>query len=220
MATLLLVILVPRLLPPQYIPLGLGLHKSMEMASSSLSQTLAGLWLDWSKKTGTIDDNDDNDDQVDGDEYGAGEGLLRVFWMINILQLGCIFLLWRFEARRRRRANDQRVEAEEYEQLPMEGVNEASYDDDEEDEDNETEHDDLNSSAGGSPLTKRVGEEELGGTVEEAKIGSGRPPDNETSSALVADDNERRRARRYLFISLGFIVLVWVLFLVSAWSRL
>lgn len=213
MATLLLVILIPRLLPPQYIPLGLGIHKSMEMASSSLSQTLGGLWLDWSKDTITEDD--------EGDEYEAGEGLLRVFWMINIFQLGCIFLLWRFEARRRLMADERRLGVEEYEQLPMEGVGEESVYEDEDNIEGGSEDDPNSVWAGGSPGLKRITTEEPDDTEEESKIGSGpRPQSREASSAVAADDNERRRARWYLFISLGFIGVVWTVFLVSAWSRL
>lgn len=215
MATLLLVILIPRLLPPQYIPLGLGLHKSMEMASSSLSQTLAGLWLDWTKKT--ADDEDD--------EYEAGEGLLRLFWAINILQVGCIVLLWKFEARRRARVDQSRIaRAEEYEQLPMASVsdisNSAYDDDDEEDEEEDQDRDrDLNKVTSDTEDDVN-GESGYDSQDPEGEVKQSRPRPQEMSSALALDDQERRRGRRYLYTSLGFIGVVWVVFLASAWSRL
>lgn len=197
MASLLMVILVPRLLPPGYIPLGLGLHKSLEMASTSLSQTLAGLWLDWTKKTA---------DDVD-DEYVAGEGLLRMFWAINILQFGCILLLWRFEAKRRA-SLERGFSAEEYEQLPMEGVG------DESDHDSE---DDLDLSHDSIPNRDQPTHAELE-PAEGLKLAPRRR--QQTSSAIAADENERRRGRYYLLASLGYICVVWLVFLASAWSRL
>lgn len=194
MATLLLVILVPGLLPPPLVPLGLGLHKSMEMASSSLSQTLAGLWLDWTDDAAVSE-------RMEQEAYEAGEGLLRIFWFINILQLGCIFLLWRFEARRRQFREDGLViQAEEYEQLPMSAVSydtpsETLYDDDQSDEGREDE-DDIKRQA--------VEPDGLAGSA----------------AALALDDRERRRGKWAFRASLGFIAIVWVVFLVSAWSRL
>lgn len=199
MATLLLVILVPRLLPAAYIPLGLGLHKSMEMASSSLSQTLAGLWLDWTRKT--ADDEDD--------EYEAGEGLLRIFWIINILQLGCILLLWRFEGHRRRSHSftlgDDRIErAEEYEQLPLSDVSDGPS----------------------SPLTEYASRRLSADDDDNDDI---KPvldpvpdsaPEVEPCSALASTEGERQRSRVYFYISLLFIAFVWIVFLGSAWSRL
>ena len=87
-ATLLFVIVVPRILPAHLVPIGLGIHKSMEMAASSFSQTVSGLWLDHARAT-------------TGSGQAGGEGLLRTFWAINLLQLLCAVGLWRFEARRR-----------------------------------------------------------------------------------------------------------------------
>jgi hypothetical protein len=97
-ATLLLVILIPRILPPRLVPLGLGLHKSMEMASSTLVQTLSGVWLDHGQKGG----------------FRAGEVLLRVFWVANALQLLTAIILWRLERSRRK--------ALMYEALPLDEV--------------------------------------------------------------------------------------------------
>ncbi|ORX33514.1 major facilitator superfamily domain-containing protein [Kockovaella imperatae] len=106
-ATLLLVILVPRILPSHLVPLGLGLHKSMEMASSSLSQTLAGVWLDHAKVK-------------DPTERMGGQVLLRTFWLINLLQLACALGLWRFDGWKRKQA---------YAPIPLEGDGQAEDED-------------------------------------------------------------------------------------------
>ena len=110
MITLLMVILVPRIVPMHLVPLGLGLHKSMEMASTTTSQTLSGLWLDSAQGV--------------PENTAAGTGLLRFYWTTNALQLGCAILLWRLEEWRRARPEGPEdgvdlSKAEEYEVLPM-----------------------------------------------------------------------------------------------------
>lgn len=202
-ATLLLVILVARLLPPGYVPLGLGIHKSMEMASSSLSQTLAGLWLDWTRKT------------ADGeqDEYKAGEGLLRIFWLINLLQLGCMMFLWRLEKKRRVSLRDSIEKAEEYEQLPMSDV--ESPDVFERNHDYNDTRSESDGEDGRSQSSELEREERLA-----KPEGPNTPEVTEVSSALARDDAERRRGRVCFYASLSMIALVWVVFLISAWSRL
>lgn len=120
MSTLLLVILEPKLLPAHLIPLGLGLHKSLETASSSLSQTLAGIILDHIR------------DKADPDtaDFQAGQGLLTIFWVINALQLACAIYLWRLEKSRRSRLRTEIERAEEYERIP---IADDELDDDEDD---------------------------------------------------------------------------------------
>ncbi|EIW68617.1 hypothetical protein TREMEDRAFT_69096 [Tremella mesenterica DSM 1558] len=174
MATLLMVIVVPRLLPPALVPLGLGLHKSLEMASSSLSQTLSGLWLDHARGA----------DEEEA-EYQAGSSLLRVYWTINILQFICALFLWRLERKKRREGG---VEiAEEYEQLPS-----------------------------SDPVEEGSEGEEQEGRVNKVPLIRVDGP----SSALVHSEGERRRARWGFGASLGFIGVVWLVFMTTAWSRL
>lgn len=158
MATLLMVILVPRFLPSSLVPLGLGLHKSMEMASSSLSQTLSGMWLDGQE-----------------DSVSGGEGLLRIFWTINVLQLGCAVGLWLMEERKRKLSSL----AEEYESLPLGDI--------------------------GDELER-----------EEQKV----LHRSEPSSALASSDAESRRSKIFFRSALGFVVIVWVVFLADAWNEL
>jgi hypothetical protein len=94
-----MVIVVPRILPTHLVPLGLGIHKSMEMASSTIMQTLSGVWLD----------HDEISQSRGG--YEAGAALLRVFWVINLLQLGCVVWLYWLERKRR--------SVEVYQSVPM-----------------------------------------------------------------------------------------------------
>ena len=114
-ATLLLVILVPRILPSRLIPLGLGLHKSMEMAASSLSQTLSGVWLDYAKAQ-------------DPTEGSGGDGLLRIFLTINALQLACAVILWRFDRWKSRRIS---INASAQEYIPVSTFDAEAGQDDE-----------------------------------------------------------------------------------------
>jgi hypothetical protein len=146
MSTLLMVILVPRLLPRRLVPLGLGLHKSMEMASSSMTQTLAGLWLDHARGQG---------------EFTAGQRLIAAFWGINTMQLACGGVLWAMT----------RGTRSQYEPIPI------SLDDQEE-----------------------------------------RP--GETSIGLATTPREKRRSKGFFAGSLGYIGLVWAVFLGTAWSKL
>ena len=214
MSTLLLVIVVPRLLPPHLIPLGLGLHKSMEMAASSLSQTLAGLWLDSVKDAS----EDDGSTGSGGKVYDAGGGLLRVFWIINILQLLVALYLWKLEERRRRRASTVAA-AEEYEQLPGEVAGASGLARFTSSEDRHghghRERDEVDSLDDAAASIDDEAEDE-----EEIKEVSVRPIEGPPRSALAADEAEKRRGKRGFMASLGFIALVWMVFMTTAWSRL
>jgi hypothetical protein len=190
-ATLLMVILVPRMLPPHLVSLGLGLHKSMEMASSTLSQTVAGVWLDWAK-------GQDEEQQ----EYQAGQGLLLTFLGINVLQLGCAVVLWKLWARRAR----ELAPGMAYERLPL---GELGGEGDEDDE-----LDDLES-VRNMPLlgrTERVVEE-----VEEVLKS---PQMERTLFEPAITKEERKWGRIFSVSSLGFILLVWAVFFATAWTKM
>lgn len=185
MATLLMVILVPRFLPPEIVPLGLGLHKSVEMASSAMSQTVSGMWLDRAK----------------GKAENGGEGLLRAFWGINLAQLGCAGWLWLLEARRRKSmgGDGDEDEGKDYERLPM---NDLPPLDSESDSDDEFTYQGRMKSVEKDPVED---------------IGEANPI---PSSALARDDQEKSRSKVFLGMSLGWIGLVWVVFLVDAYMDL
>lgn len=88
------------------------------MSASTLTQTLAGLWLDHH-----VDENETND--VDKSTL-AGGILLRVFLWINVVQVGCAAVMWMMERRRRLSGHaarpGSRIEAEAYERLPLDDI--------------------------------------------------------------------------------------------------
>jgi hypothetical protein len=190
MSTLLMVILIPRFLPSELVPLGLGLHKSIETASSAMSQTLSGIWLDAAKK---------------GAEDGSGArgagGLLGMFWFINILQLGCAVCLWILEGRRRGHATSDTVAAEQYARLPLNDLPSL-------DSDSEAEAENI-----WAPVRRRRSAGDDGKRVPEEDVYT-------PSSALADGESEKRRSKVFLGMSLVWIGLVWVLFLVDAYIDL
>jgi hypothetical protein len=255
MSTLLLVILVPRFLPAQLVPLGLGLHKSMEMASSALSQTLSGMWLDRARAADGAGSGDGS-----GSGEGAGEGaadesenawavsgLVRAFLLVNVAQLVCVVALWRFEAARRKENEAAGVvqRAEEYERLPMNDLPALDSSDDDEDDD-EAEAESMKryrTLRGAGGLGERKASAGGGARVERSRRASGadrgRSPDEGyedgsgvgerdgaggeftgPTSALARDEGERGRSRVFLGVSVGWIGVVWAVFLVDAYMDL
>jgi len=85
-APLLLVVIVPRIVPLEYISTTLGLHKSLEHTGTTITQTLSGLWLDSEKKEGEAGSL-----TILSEKDGPGlQWLLNVFLFINVLQLAAI----------------------------------------------------------------------------------------------------------------------------------
>ena len=246
MSTLLLVLLVPRFLPPTYVPLGLGLHKSMEMASSAMSQTLAGVWLDHAKEADSGEGREGGGgDGEDAGQETATKGLVRAWLFINVLQLVCVYVLWRFEKRRRSaretcsgseggtrrvgaeegKASGRRYEAEEYERLPLNDLPalDSSDDDDSDIDDEDVRRSKLRMPSGaGSRAGGARGASVQGSDHEhqQQRLQAAADTENGPSSALARTDAERRRSRVFLVSSLGWIGLVWVVFLVDAYLDL
>lgn len=246
MSTLLLVLLVPRFLPPTYVPLGLGLHKSMEMASSAMSQTLAGVWLDHAKEADSDEGREGGGGEEDAGQETATKGLLRAWLLINVLQLVCVYALWCFEKRRRSaretgsgseggtrrvggeegKASGRRYEAEEYERLPLNDLPalDSSDDDDSDFDDEHVRRSKLKmpSGAAGSRAGGARGASVQGSDPERQQQGlqAAAGPESGPSSALARTNAERRRSKMFLVSSLGWIGLVWVVFLVDAYLDL
>lgn len=191
MSPLLMVILVPKLLPPHLVPLGLGLHKSMEMASSSLSQTLAGLWLDRAKAG----------PESQQDVKTAGRSLIGIWWLLNLGQLACTFWLYWYESKRRALLEDHKTR-EAYERLPMSDV---SGDSDSEDENCDN----------GQPTPQTAYRQ----PAEGANVFVVHLSDQDMTG-LARSEAERTRSRFALYGCLVWILVVWTIFLGTAWSRL
>lgn len=205
---LLLVVMVARILPVALVPLGLGMHKAMESAASTASQTLAGLWLDWAKDHRGGQDN-------------AAHGLLVIFAVVNVLQILSAGGLWKFESARRtalsHRPSGLHDHADEYERLPLAadaeqggagglGLRAAASarsslsDDDYENDSNDDDAPFASSFDDCLPAAK--------GEVEEPQTG------------LARTDAERARGKTSFRICLCFLVSVWVLFIATAWRKL
>ncbi|KAF8078597.1 major facilitator superfamily domain-containing protein [Lyophyllum atratum] len=72
---LLLVVLVPKIVPPKYVSTALGAHKSLEQTGSTIFQTLAGLALDTRENAGGRSSD------------AALQHLLCIFLILNVLHL-------------------------------------------------------------------------------------------------------------------------------------
>lgn len=189
-----MVILVPKILPPHLVPLGLGLHKSMEMASSSLSQTLAGLWLDRAKPDSAVGPD------AETDLKSAGRSLIVIWWLVNVCQLACAFWLYRIEGKRRAAVEKQLVK-EEYERLPLSDVSDDSL----------VDEGDRHGEVGGSYFPPDPTPPTTTNETRDTPTGM---------SGLAQSEAEKWRSKIALCGCLGWIALVWTVFLGTAWSRL
>lgn len=196
---LLLVILVPRILPSSLVPLGLGIHKAVEVAASTATQTTAGLWLDY--------------EQESRGKKWAVHSLLVIFAALNVLQIGQLLGLWKFEAIRRGQINRKRArmfEARRYERLPLSPNEEEPEDSSEEyDSDDTTTIQDV--FLEDEPLTlarRNNSPDPLPITIDDPQSG------------LARTDAERHRGKVAFSTSLGFIAFVWIEFIITAWRKL
>ncbi|CAK5280537.1 unnamed protein product [Mycena citricolor] len=96
-APLLLVLIVPKIVPAKFISTALGAHKSLEQSGATILQTLAGFIMDKDKR-----------DRPDG---SSTQGILNVFWSLNVFQLLSIMgVAWLQYQRRARPARTTRNE--------------------------------------------------------------------------------------------------------------
>lgn len=171
----------------------------------------------------------------------AVKSLLRAWLVINVLQLLCVYMLWRFERRRRlaqaveggghdgrdetgKPEGVSRYEAEEYERLPLNDLPPLDSSDDDSDADDS----DIRRNKYGAGKGAMRGDRGSGADMylatdpdhverqREDHDGLSTTP----SSALARTDNERARSRVFLASSLAWIGLVWVVFLVDAYLDL
>lgn len=197
---LLLVILVPRILPSSLVPLGLGIHKAVEVAASTVTQTTAGLWLDF--------------EQESRGKKWAVHSLLIIFAALNVVQIGQLLGLWKFESVRRHQISRKRarvIEAVRYERLPM-APSEAEEDDSSDEYDSDDE--------GTAIQDVFLADEPL------AQRRPAQDPDplpisiDDPQSGLARTGAERRRGKLAFKTALGFIAFVWIEFIITAWRKL
>lgn len=252
------------------------------MASSALSQTLAGVWLDRVRvdpgnNSVGAGESESGQGEDDGSENAqAVAGLIRAFWVINVLQFICVLVLWKFESVRRRdnasggegATGGMVLAAEQYERLPLNDLPPLDSDDEDDvyDDDGVVKGHpahargrgqfDGGGSAGGKMESKLTGYNDDNGSwgarrssrssrrlsgmsnFEEtardendsasSRIGNGEYVDREDdglgfagpTSALARDETERKRSRGFLWLSVGWIGVVWAVFLVDAYVDL
>lgn len=146
--------MVPRLVPPRYVPTALGAHKSIESAGSTISVTLAGAILDravLAVKTpsegkapaaSSIEGSSSsyfaarvsNLLAIKAESGGplnptprqqkAAWDILAGFFLVNCLSIACILLLWKLDRRRRAAIAAAAAEAE-YTAVSSEEIEEA-----------------------------------------------------------------------------------------------
>lgn len=121
----LLVVIVPRIVPLEYISTTLGLHKSvrtpasaptiilkpyvqLEQTGTTITQTLSGLWLD-SKKEETKSGSITIVSEKDGPRL---QWLLNGFFFVNILHLAAIWGLSYLNEKKRNAPKDVTVQSE------------------------------------------------------------------------------------------------------------
>jgi len=103
-STLLLVLVVPGIVTSRYIPLALGAHKSIEMAGSTLSSTIAGWLLDAhpKKQPESPPPTPTSTDPIPLDG-GSTWNVFLGFLFANIVQLAVVLWLRRADIRRYKR---------------------------------------------------------------------------------------------------------------------
>lgn len=197
---LLLVILVPRILPSALVPLGLGIHKAVEVAASTATQTTSGLWLDYEQETR-------------GKKW-AVHSLLVAFAVLNVLQIVQLLGLWKFETIRRHEIRRRRTHAflaAHYERVPM-APSETDDDssDDAYDSDSETTIQDV------------FLEDEPLANIRSSEVAVDALPikHDDPQSGLARTEAEKQRGKLAFKTALGFIAFVWIEFIVTAWRKL
>ncbi len=116
-----MVILIPCLVSQEFVSTGLGLHKSMEMSSSTLSQTLSGVFLDWDTRE-VLHPHPVMQQRVetkDSANIRASRALLGAFLTINILQLLVAIALRYLYRQQEKRPDAQRNSYEPLAMSPM-----------------------------------------------------------------------------------------------------
>lgn len=84
---MLLVLVVPKIVPLEYVSTALGVHKCLETSGTTIFQTLAGIVLDTAKGQPS--------------ETRAYQLVINAFWVANVFQMAAILGLWYLQAQRK-----------------------------------------------------------------------------------------------------------------------
>jgi len=107
-ASLLLVLIVPKIVPQRYVPTALGAHKSIEQTGATVSVTFAGYLLDIrnTSHSGSKPSSPRSDSSVVSNAPGGlptPEAVFRLlcwFALFNVLQFISIYFLWAIDSTR------------------------------------------------------------------------------------------------------------------------
>ncbi len=200
-ATLLLVIVVPTLVPVKYVSTALGAHKSIESCGSTLATTLAGILLDKTMK--------EKDDQ--GDPFLAA----------NVLQLGFIIWLWRVDVKKTAETEE---ECEILQDTEVEDPSSSAIADDERSFLLPPTRPHHRTSSALRPLIERYRARSSSGmgTSGDVSVVHGKELLDLIRSAkgMAATRTERRRGKRFMVMYWTLVLLVWVVFIITAIVKL
>lgn len=214
-ATLLLVIVVPTLVPVKYVSTALGAHKSIESCGSTLATTLAGILLDK-----TMKEKDDQGDPTTQDE-GSVHRLLLLFLAANVLQLGFIIWLWRVDVKKTAETEE---ECEILQDTEVEDPSSSAIADDERSFLLPPTRPHHRTSSALRPLIERYRARSSSGmgTSGDVSVVHGKELLDLIRSAkgMAATRTERRRGKRFMVMYWTLVLLVWVVFIITAIVKL
>ncbi|KZP30883.1 MFS general substrate transporter [Athelia psychrophila] len=246
-STLLLVLIVPRIVPLKYVSTALGAHKSIESCGSTITQTLAGIALDFSSPSSPSSPLAAAA-ATDAQTQTQVQSVLNAFVVLNVLQLVGAAALLRLD-RGRRAKGAQGVGAYQALATSADGV---GIEDEDADADAEEGDGDGDLRRGGEHEEGHgVGEEEAETEDEADEEEYGHANANADRTALVStetlalsplssrpatpstrrapkqeveervqSEGETRRGRVCAVVAGGTVLLTWALFMVSAMWKL
>ncbi|KAF8587893.1 MFS general substrate transporter [Ramaria rubella] len=195
---LLLVLIVPQLVPLQYVSTALGAHKSIESSGSTIMQTIAGLILDV-KGPGAP--------KLSKDNSSAIQLLLNLFLSLNVIQLAGVYWLVRTDrARRKGKAGSGHNYREDATGDENVGLMAGAEPPERAIDDRRPFHGDQD-----EDTREREGEDHIT-----------HPPTSrdilhyKQENDLHTTNSERRRGRIFAFMAAGIIFFAWFLFMTSA----
>jgi len=215
-APLLLVVIVPRIVPLEYVSTTLGLHKSLEHTGTTITQTLSGLWLDSKKegKTGSL--------AIPSDIEPRLQWLLNGFLFVNVLHLVSIWGLGYLNERNQNTPKQEAVrnEGDDGDEEDHRGLSDSSRP-------SSPDHLRSQSPSGRTPV---AGDHTASPLLRARDVSSvyqsygTHPPRRCKSSQDVRGGTttpaEERRGKLFALLSAATVLFAWVLFLVTSFIKI